>query len=1074
MIRVSLLALFSTLIVCGFCGKDFVSLGRHSWRCKGKVEYEQETTVNVIPDVEMPLQECLPVKPYKAVKCCCGKVCKGPRGLKMHQRSCRVIEDLEDDLQQQMAEVLTEHQNEDNEEQVNPDISASSMQENFPHLKKGIKLPKTPLQWSTANDFFKLTFSNLPITAHDLNNSINTMVTVVYNYFSDNFGCVNNQNNVEYQRKYESFSTKDLKKTLKKLKLENGDISEIKFVAKKLRNLLNKSNSTDSHNNNSHASADVDHDSLIGKNFWGYVKRFFKKNTSSLPSFNLTQCTSYFTKTLAAISPNKTFCIPSWIPKFSSPQTPFNLDPPTYQEITNIIRKMKPSGSPCPLDQISVICFKRCPYLRSYLTEIIRAAWSRGVVPSDWKKACTILIHKKGETGDPANFRPITLESIPLKVFTSLIRNRTFQFLTENNYIEQNIQKGFTPKLSGTIEHTAQLAHIINKARTKQRSLIVTLLDLKNAFGEVHHNLIYEVLDYHHIPDHIKNLVSCLYTDFQTSIITEQFNTPFIAVSRGVLQGDCLSPLLFNMSFNTFIQHIKSEKYRQLGFWKFSENGIPLNPIHWFQFADDAAVITGQEKENQILLNRFTVWCQWAQMIIRVDKCSTFGIRKQITKSIQYLPKLFINNCLVPRVELGKSFRYLGRYFDFNMSDEDHKSEVYDTLTNILNEIDNLPLHPKNKILLYSRYVLSKISWHFTVSDIGKTWVNEKLDNIASTYIRKWLELPISATLSNVLLPRNKCGLNIILPSTKFLQCQTVSRKALKASPNEATNNLWKDTSNYKNVQYDSYKNTKDVLTTIRKQHEEKLQQNMISQGSFFSNIIKHSTLSFNSIWSSVQSKLPKNIFNFTIRYINNTLPTRKNLLKWGISATSECSFCLEPESLLHVVAGWKTYLNQGRFTWRHDSVLNFIASTLKSVDHSNLYADLPGYISPSVLTGDELRPDLLITLENKCIYVLELTIGFESNLLTNVTRKQQKYQDLINEQHKNYEKVKFINLSISSLGVFSHCSLDFIEMLNDLKFDEQCRKYCVRKIINICIRSSYYIFCKRNQEWDDPQLMSY
>ena len=49
-------------------------------------------------------------------------------------------------------------------------------------------------------------------------------------------------------------------------------------------------------------------------------------------------------------------------------------------------------------------------------------------------------------------------------------------------------------------------------------------------------------------------------------------------------------------------------------------------------------------------------------------------------------------------MELGKSFRYLGRYFDFNMTDEDHKSEVYDTLTNILNEIDNLPLDPKNKI----------------------------------------------------------------------------------------------------------------------------------------------------------------------------------------------------------------------------------------------------------------------------------------------------------------------------------------------------------------------------------------
>ena len=354
--------------------------------------------------------------------------------------------------------------------------------------------------------------------------------------------------------------------------------------------------------------------------FWGYVKRFFAKNTGSFLSFNLTQCTSYFTKTFSSINLTKTFKIPNWIPKFTSPQTQFNLDPPTYQEITNVIRKMKPSGSPCPLDQISVICFKRCPYLRSYLIEIIHAAWSCGAVPSEWKKACTILIHKKRETDNPASFRPITLESIPLKVFTSCLRNKTFQFLVENNYIEQNIQKGFTPKLSGTLEHTAQMANIINKARTKQWSLIITVLDLKNAFGEVHHNLIYEVLDYHYIPNHVCSLytdfqytdyrrgrecdflICSLYTDFQTSIITEEFSTPFITVGRGVLQGDCLSPLLFNMTFNTFIQHIESQKYRQLGFWNTIENGITLNPLHWFQFADDAAVISGGEKENQILL----------------------------------------------------------------------------------------------------------------------------------------------------------------------------------------------------------------------------------------------------------------------------------------------------------------------------------------------------------------------------------------------------------------------------------------------------------------------------------------
>ena len=195
---------------------------------------------------------------------------------------------------------------------------------------------------------------------------------------------------------------------------------------------------------------------------------------------------------------------------------------------------------------------------------------------------------------------------------------------------------------------------------------------------------------------------------------------------------------------------------------------------------------------------------------------------------------------------------------------------------------------------------------------------------------------------------------------------------------------------------------------------------------------MKYSTISFNSIWSSVQSKLPKNIFNFTIRYISNTLLARKNLHKWGVSTTSECAFRLSPESLLHVVAGCKTYLNEGRFTWRHDSVLNSIALTLKSLNYSNLYVDLPGYLSPSIITGDTLRPDLVLTIENKCIYILELTIGFESNLQPNATCKREKYQDLINKKLSYYEEAKFVNVSISSLGMFSETSLDLIEMLKN------------------------------------------
>ena len=204
---------------------------------------------------------------------------------------------------------------------------------------------------------------------------------------------------------------------------------------------------------------------------------------------------------------------------------------------------MKASGSPCPLDKISVIPFKRCSYLRSYLTGLSRAIWQSGDTPREWKRACTILIHKKGDTSDPANFRPITLESVPLKIFTSCLRDTMYAFLQANGFIEHRIQKGFRPKLSGTFEHTAQMANVINQARIKQRSLVVTLLDLKNAFSEVHHNLIPEILKYHHIPDHIQQLVLSLYSNFQTSIVTNTFQTPFISVGRGVLQGGLLKPI---------------------------------------------------------------------------------------------------------------------------------------------------------------------------------------------------------------------------------------------------------------------------------------------------------------------------------------------------------------------------------------------------------------------------------------------------------------------------------------------------------------------------------------------------
>ena len=125
-------------------------------------------------------------------------------------------------------------------------------------------------------------------------------------------------------------------------------------------------------------------------------------------------------------------------------------------------------------------------------------------------------------------------------------------------------------------------------------------------------------------------------------------------------------------------------------------------------------------------------------------------------------------------------------------------------------------------------------------------------------------------------LPNSKQILSQYLPppppSVKFIQCQTVLRKALKTSPDESINELWKATSNSKNIQYDTYNSTKQVLKDFRSGQEDKLRNQLTCQGSFFTNITKFSLSQLTKIWSASQSNLPKNIFNFLQRALLNVL----------------------------------------------------------------------------------------------------------------------------------------------------------------------------------------------------------
>ena len=61
MFRSSFLMMLSVFVVCQFCEKDFVSIGRHSWRCKQRIHQDQgndgvmnESSVHQAPVINSP------------------------------------------------------------------------------------------------------------------------------------------------------------------------------------------------------------------------------------------------------------------------------------------------------------------------------------------------------------------------------------------------------------------------------------------------------------------------------------------------------------------------------------------------------------------------------------------------------------------------------------------------------------------------------------------------------------------------------------------------------------------------------------------------------------------------------------------------------------------------------------------------------------------------------------------------------------------------------------------------------------------------------------------------------------
>ena len=177
-----------------------------------------------------------------------------------------------------------------------------------------------------------------------------------------------------------------------------------------------------------------------------------------------------------------------------------------------------------------------------------------------------------------------------------------------------------------------------------------------------------------------------------------------------------------------------------------------------------------------------------------------------------------------------------------------------------------------------------------------------------------------------------------------------------------------------------------------------------------------------NFSWKTILA-MPPNLISFCLGATYNVLPCPKNLKRWHLSSVSRCFLCHKDiYAIPHILGACKISLQQGRFTIRHDSVLQDLVMVLKAflknlpinatkkwnsikyvksgtkcsktkisckgilhlaLEWILLLADVKGdYLFPFQLARTELRPDILLfSKSSKRAVLLELTCPCEENM---------------------------------------------------------------------------------------------
>lgn len=380
------------------------------------------------------------------------------------------------------------------------------------------------------------------------------------------------------------------------------------------------------------------------------------------------------------------------------------IDTPKYEEIENLIKRLKNNKAPGENSIVAELLKKGGTMLVSQITEVIKTIWKTETIPEEWKTAIVCPIFKKGNPTKTENYRGISLLDTCYKILTTLILERI------NPYVEEIVgsyQCGFRRGKS-TTDHVFALRQIMSKYYEFGKDLHLVFVDYKQAYDSVDREELWKALVILGIPKKYVNLIKACYEKTLCRVrYLQGISDPF-EVKSGLKQGDALSPALFNLALEKIIRDTNDDRRMEIS-----------NEQVMLAYADDI-VVMGETKEE--IINS-------TSKLINASKGIGLHVNEGKTKYMVVsrrppnIDSIEVDNYKFEKVD---NFKYLG--VNINNKNDMH-IEINERITSgnrcyfsIIKLLRSKLLSRGSKILLYHSYLRPVITyacetWSLTKGD---------------------------------------------------------------------------------------------------------------------------------------------------------------------------------------------------------------------------------------------------------------------------------------------------------------------------------------------------------------------